>query len=95
MIKSGPHYYDRRDVVFNEAERGGIIKRMADSAPDSLDGVKVLSKESTDGFRFLLDDGGWLLVRFSGTEPLLRVYAESKSIENVNACWISARIWRV
>ena len=81
--KVGQHYYDRRDFVFNEPERSVIIKRMADSAPVALDGAKVLRKESSDGFRFLLEDGGWLLVRFSGTEPLLRIYAESKSTENV------------
>jgi phosphomannomutase len=81
--KVGPHYYDRHDVVFSESERSSIIQRMADSEPDSIDGVRVLRRETADGFRFLLEDGGWLLVRFSGTEPLLRVYAESKSLENV------------
>ena len=81
--KVGPHYYDRRDIVFNEAERSTIIGRMAESAPASIDGVKVLRKETADGFRFLLADGSWLLVRFSGTEPLLRLYAESKSPQNV------------
>jgi phosphomannomutase len=81
--KVGQHYYDRRDFVFNEPQRGVIIKRMADSSPATLDGVKVLRKESADGFRFLLEDGGWLLVRFSGTEPLLRIYAESKSTDKV------------
>ncbi|RJO61328.1 MAG: phosphoglucomutase/phosphomannomutase family protein [Dehalococcoidia bacterium] len=81
--KVGPHYYDRRDSVFDESRRGAILERIAESTPASLDGVKVLRKETADGFRFLLEDGGWLLVRFSGTEPLLRVYAESKSLENV------------
>jgi phosphomannomutase len=81
--KVGPHYYDRRDTVFNEAERSVIVGRMTESTPASINGVRVLRKETADGFRFLLEDGGWLLVRFSGTEPLLRVYAESKSTENV------------
>ena len=81
--KVGPHYYERRDSVFDEARRGAIMGRMAESAPTSLDGVKVIRKETADGFRFILEDGGWLLVRFSGTEPLLRVYAESKSLEKV------------
>ena len=81
--KVGPHYYDRRDTVFNEAERSVIVGRMTESTPASIDGVRVLRKETADGFRFLLEDSGWLLVRFSGTEPLLRVYAESKSTENV------------
>ena len=37
--------------------------------------------ETNDGFKFWLDDGSWLLVRFSGTEPLVRVYAEATSAE--------------
>jgi phosphomannomutase len=81
--KVGPHYYDRRDIIFNEAERGAIIGRLEKSAPTSIDGVMVIRRETADGFRFLLADGGWLLVRFSGTEPLLRVYAESKSPQDV------------
>jgi len=81
--KVGPHYYDRHDIIFNEAERSTITRRMEKSTPAVIDKVSVLRIETTDGFRFLLEDGGWLLIRFSGTEPLLRVYAESKSLENV------------
>jgi phosphomannomutase len=81
--KVGTHYYDRHDVLFKASERNAIIGRMAEANPSSLNGIKVSQKETTDGFRFLLEDGGWLLVRFSGTEPLLRIYAESNSQENV------------
>jgi phosphomannomutase len=56
---------------------------MAACSPDSVSGMKVIKKESADGFRFLLENGSWLLVRFSGTEPLLRIYAESNNLENV------------
>ncbi len=81
--KVGPHYYDRHDVFFKASERNTIIGRMAEANPSSLNGIRVSRKETADGFRFLLEDGGWLLVRFSGTEPLLRIYAESNSRENV------------
>jgi alpha-D-glucose phosphate-specific phosphoglucomutase len=81
--KVGPHYYNRYDIVFKESERRAVISRMKDSMPVTIDGVKVLTKETVDGFRYLLEDNSWLLVRFSGTEPLLRVYAESKSPEHV------------
>jgi phosphomannomutase len=81
--KVGPHYYDRHDVFFKAAERETIIGRMAKASPSQLDGVKVSRKETKDGFRFLMEDGSWLLIRFSGTEPLLRVYAESSSTEKV------------
>ena len=56
---------------------------MGSALPGSISGIKVLRKESTDGFRFILQNGSWLLVRFSGTEPLLRVYAESGNLDEV------------
>jgi alpha-D-glucose phosphate-specific phosphoglucomutase len=81
--KVGPHYYDRMDIYFNAAERDIIVKRVEDSFPPFLDGVKVLKKDPLDGFRFILEDGGWLLIRFSGTEPVLRIYAETSSPQKV------------
>ena len=46
-------------------------------------GMPVVSSDSIDGRRFLFPSGAWLLARFSGTEPLLRIYAEADSLENV------------
>jgi len=43
----------------------------------NLGGHKVTEKVTIDGYKFIMDDGGWLLVRFSGTEPLIRVYTET------------------
>ena len=43
----------------------------------------MVGLDTRDGFRYKLSDGGWLLVRFSGTEPLVRIYAESGSEEEV------------
>jgi phosphomannomutase len=48
-----------------------------------LDGTKVTAIDSEDGFRFRLQDGAWLLVRFSGTEPVVRIYAEAASPQRV------------
>jgi phosphomannomutase len=47
--------------------------------------LKVTGLNSTDGFKFMLEDGGWLLIRFSGTEPLLRVYCETTHVDCVQA----------
>ena len=78
--KVGPHYYQRQDATFPEAERQAIINRFEKNPPDSIGGVKVTRVDRTDGFRFVLADNSWLLVRFSGTEPVLRIYAEAESI---------------
>jgi alpha-D-glucose phosphate-specific phosphoglucomutase len=81
--KVGPHHYQRQDFAFPENKRQAIIKRLTDNPPQSLDGVKVTKSDTTDGFRLILADNSWLLIRFSGTEPLLRIYAESDSPERV------------
>jgi phosphomannomutase len=77
--KVGPHYYQRVDMEFAADQRQAIISRLRDSSPDTIDGVGVV-KDTTDGFRFTLADTSWLLVRFSATEPMLRIYAESDSL---------------
>ena len=77
--KVGPHHYQRVDIEFPEKERVNITRRLKDNPPQSLEGVKVAKVNTTDGFHFTLEDGSWLLIRFSGTEPLLRVYAETDS----------------
>jgi phosphomannomutase len=77
--KVGPHHFDREDVEFPEINRQKIVERMKATRPESVGGVRVGRIETHDGFRFVLADTSWLLVRFSGTEPLLRVYAEANS----------------
>ncbi len=77
--KVGPHYYHRVDVKFSEGERQAIIGLIRDNSPSSIAGLKVVRVDTADGFRFVLADNSWLLIRFSGTEPLLRIYAEGNS----------------
>jgi len=77
--KVGPHYYQRRDFTFPEDKRQTIIKCVSDNLPQSIEGVKVAKINTTDGFHLTLADTTWLLIRFSGTEPVLRIYAESDS----------------
>jgi len=77
--KVGPHYYQRVDVEFPAEERQSILERLRHNQPETLDDVKVARIETADGFRFILADNSWLLIRFSGTEPILRIYAETGS----------------
>ncbi|MFB0559424.1 MAG: phosphoglucomutase/phosphomannomutase family protein [Dehalococcoidales bacterium] len=81
--KVGPHYYQRRDFTFPEDQRQAITKRISDNLPQSIGGVKVVKVNTIDGFHFTLADTTWLLIRFSGTEPVLRIYAESDSLARV------------
>ncbi len=82
--KVGPHYYKRVDIRFPEKERQAIIERVSKKPPETIDGIKVAKFDTTDGYRFILEDNTWLLIRFSGTEPLLRIYTETDSSERVD-----------
>jgi alpha-D-glucose phosphate-specific phosphoglucomutase len=74
--KVGAHYYDRLDVALRPEDRDAIWARAEAARPDEIAGIGVTGVDTTDGFRFLLGDRGWLLLRFSGTEPLVRIYTE-------------------
>lgn len=82
--KVGAHYYDRIDTSF-EGSRERRQERILSANPQTIGGLKVLGLETTDGFKFNLEDGGWLLIRFSGTEPIIRVYTETTHRERVQA----------
>ena len=81
--KVGPHHYDRWDLEFEEEERQEIVENLSSAHPPDVAGRRVEEIDTQDGFRFVLEGGYWSLVRFSGTEPLLRVYAEGESPEEV------------
>lgn len=78
-------YYERRDVRFPAAERAAIQARLAQAAPEAIAGLAVTRTDRTDGHKFWLPEDGWLLIRFSGTEPLMRVYTETTHGDRVEA----------
>jgi alpha-D-glucose phosphate-specific phosphoglucomutase len=73
----GPHYYDRIDIRMSPEQREATRARVQQSKPEEIAGLKVTCIDDRDGFRYSLEDGGWLLIRFSGTEPLIRFYTET------------------
>jgi alpha-D-glucose phosphate-specific phosphoglucomutase len=79
----GPHYYDRIDKRFQAEERKATRQRILDANPSTIGGLAVTGLLTTDGFKFGLADGGWLLIRFSGTEPIIRVYCETTEQDRV------------
>jgi len=81
--KVGPHYYDRTDFHISKGKRQIILNRLTSLSVNTIADTKVSKIDATDGFRFLLNDESWLLIRFSGTEPLVRIYAEAGSPEKV------------
>jgi len=81
--KVGPHYYDRIDTAFETARRGEVQARVQAARPERIAGLKVTDISTLDGFQFHMEDGGWLLIRFSGTEPIIRVYCETTHADKV------------
>jgi phosphomannomutase len=81
--KLGDWHYLRLDARYPAADRQSIAERVANARPESLDGSRVVDIGTRDGYKFYADDGSWLLIRFSGTEPLLRIYTETTSTDRV------------
>ena len=79
----GTHEYDRVDITIRPDEREEIEQHVVAAAPGQIAGLPVESRDAFDGLRFTTEGGWWLLLRFSGTEPLLRIYAEMPSAEQV------------
>jgi phosphomannomutase len=85
---AGPSFYRRIDVHVDRAAypalKDRLLVELRDHAPTELAGVplsRTQALDTNDGFKFFVADGSWLLVRFSGTEPLVRVYTEATSAE--------------
>lgn len=81
----GPFVYARHDLKTAPFSKSEMVNRLVASAPSSIAGLEVISVNQNDGVKYLLDHGAWLLIRPSGTEPVLRVYAEARSQEEVQA----------
>ncbi|MFP4323268.1 MAG: phosphoglucomutase/phosphomannomutase family protein [Anaerolineales bacterium] len=76
----GPTVYRRDDLrLAVQIPKAAMVKRLADCAPGQMGGQQVKDVQTTDGIKFILADESWLLIRPSGTEPVLRVYAEATS----------------
>jgi phosphomannomutase len=80
--KVGAHYYDRIDTPF-EGKREEKVERILTANPEMIAGLKVTDFVTIDGYQFHLEDGGWMLIRFSGTEPIIRVYCETTQPDKV------------
>jgi alpha-D-glucose phosphate-specific phosphoglucomutase len=75
----GPVHYTRSDIPLRRSiAKAEMVARLVQDAPDSLAGQEVSDVETLDGVKYVLADDSWLLIRPSGTEPVLRVYAEAR-----------------
>ena len=75
----GPHHYARLDTPFPLEKRAALMEYCKANPPTKLAGSPLANINTTDGVKFVAQNGVWLMLRGSGTEPVLRIYAEAKS----------------
>jgi alpha-D-glucose phosphate-specific phosphoglucomutase len=86
LAKYGPAHYARTDMRLNRpVEKKEMTAKLENEAPASIGGEKVVKVANSDGTKYILADDSWLLIRPSGTEPILRVYAEGRSPQMLKA----------
>jgi phosphomannomutase len=95
QAKTDYHFaYDRVDLHLNSMdERSKLMAQLVSKPFDEIGDVAVLDRNLADGYKFNLADGSWLLIRFSGTEPVLRLYCEAATIDRVHQTLDWAQNW--
>ncbi len=83
MDEIGYFYYRRLDLQIEQSAKEQLIKKLQSDAPQEIAGKVVAAENFADGFKFIFGDGSWLLIRPSGTEPVLRLYSEATSLADV------------
>jgi phosphomannomutase len=79
----GPHHYDRIDAHYPLEKRAALMEFCAKNPPAKLAGSPVADIKTYDGVKYVAENGNWLMLRGSGTEPVLRIYAEARSAKDV------------
>ncbi|WP_320665083.1 phosphoglucomutase/phosphomannomutase family protein [Prochlorococcus sp. MIT 1223] len=86
QLRFGKIFFDRIDLVFNTInEKDRLESFLSENIPDLVNGKRVKQIIKIDGIKFILDKNYWLMFRFSGTEPLLRVYSQAPSNEDLQS----------
>lgn len=86
--------YDRVDKYLpNQAAQVRLMEYLRTNPFTEIDGIKVINVQAIDGYKFRLEDDSWLMVRFSGTEPVLRLYCEAEKTETVKRILAWAVNW--
>jgi phosphoglucomutase len=81
--KDGALYSDRVGIKLTPEVKDRLQKRLSSDPPDSIGGRRVAEVNRMDGVKYIFDDGSWILLRMSGTEPLVRCYAETNTKEEL------------
>ncbi|MGB5632079.1 MAG: phosphoglucomutase/phosphomannomutase family protein, partial [Waterburya sp.] len=87
-------HYDRIDLPLASMDvRAKLLDRLKNQTPQEVAGMTVVDCLDVDGYKFRMDDNTWLLIRFSGTEPVLRLYCQAPTMSGVRQVLEWARDW--
>jgi phosphomannomutase len=75
----GSYEYRRLDVKYPDDKKPKLMEMLKTDPPKEVLGKKVFQIKTSDGFKFICEDKSWLMLRLSGTEPILRIYSEASS----------------
>ncbi len=81
----GPFSFDRDDLHIREEQKQAIVKTCREDPYTAFGSFPVKKVETIDGFKFHIDDNSWIMIRPSGTEPVLRVYGQAPTPEDVRS----------
>ena len=84
MDEIGHFFYRRIDRRIDAAAKKYLTQRLKSQPPETIDNRQVAASNFSDGFKFIFENGDWLLIRPSGTEPVLRLYGEACSSDEVD-----------
>jgi phosphomannomutase len=91
MDEIGHFHYTRIDLLIELGVKKRLVQRLAAGGIDTIAGFDVVEHNYRDGFKYIFEDGSWLLIRPSGTEPVLRLYSEANDPAKVAALLKAAR----
>lgn len=86
LVDFGPALYERADLrLARPVSRAALTRELCEQAPQQIGALRMREVQSLDGVKYLMEDDSWLLIRASGTEPVLRVYAEARTEQDLAA----------
>ncbi len=91
MDEIGHFFYRRIDLHISNDDKESLLFRLKNEPPAAIAGRSVTGTNFSDGFKFIFDNGDWLLIRPSGTEPVLRLYSEADNPAMVDTLLRGAR----
>lgn len=91
MDEIGHFYYRRIDTHISGEAKEALLQHLKNEPPATIAGRAVVATNFSDGFKFVFDNGDWLLIRPSGTEPVLRLYSEAAEPGMVDTLLRAAR----